>query len=543
MTPEQEAAVRSNKMDIKIIAAAGSGKTYVLQKRIQRLIDDGADPASILAFTFTRQAARELQDRVQYPIVCDTFHAICYDLLSRFSGERRIIGESECFAAVMDAATELGIAYHKGNKLVWRDGSMRYWISAINKQRREPTANQSSPEYQMTKLYLYDLQATGSIDYEGLLVETLDLLRNTICPLPFKHILVDEAQDSDSLQWDLVDAIRSQCDSASLCCVGDLRQSLYGWRNARPDLFRDRPGCTFHLTKTFRVPTEINSAANIIISKTENHGPPVTSVVDGGRMTVNEESIEACVLGLLSNLHTPGEIAVLCRSNWMVDDCTKKLTAIGLKCANVPATETDFFPFWLLQYSQRPGDHRIRSIFGKFLHGLGIRLPWISGDIEEVYAELLKVGSPTASLVADALAQTIGQFPNVSKVMAPLARIDGVVGEYAHQFAHDHAGQSIKAALVEASMPSSKRFAPDHVVVCTVHQAKGLEYEAVVVAGCNEGEFPVPAALKKAEVADEERRIMYVAMTRAQEQCIVQFDIGKAPSLFAKEIIQHLSEK
>ena len=250
---QQRVAVLSDAAPLAIVAAAGSGKTTVLTRRIARRIADGsADPAHVLALTFTREAASELRRRlrrlgVPARIETGTFHAVALRLLSdrAASGDRpppviapdrqRLMREvlTETRRRVEPTAALADIDWARA-RLV---DPLRFG-EATRRARRRPALDPSGFAEVSTRFQALK-RRRGVVDFDDLLVELLESMRRDplfadVVRWRFRHLFVDEAQDMNPLQFEVLTQIRG--DRSDICLVGDPRQAIYGWNGADPTL-------------------------------------------------------------------------------------------------------------------------------------------------------------------------------------------------------------------------------------------------------------------------------------------------------------------
>lgn len=240
LNKEQLKAVNSVSKRMLVVAGAGSGKTRTLTHRIARLIEEGASPYNVLAMTFTRKAAGEMRTRLESmisgkdakKITIKTFHATCLDIVKAFGellGYRKnlsVYDEVDRKDILESIIKELGFKLSTKEVLSVKE--------TLGCGQRIPQKHQQAllvlNEYENT------LKRYNAIDYHGLLEKAVELLRS---PGVYKHyhnlyryVFVDEYQDTDPLQAEFLNLLRPEY----LFVVGDFRQSIYGWRGAKPEL-------------------------------------------------------------------------------------------------------------------------------------------------------------------------------------------------------------------------------------------------------------------------------------------------------------------
>ena len=294
LNPAQQEAVLHTKGPLLILAGAGSGKTRVITYRIAYLIGDGhASPDEVLAVTFTNKAAEEMRERVQALIGDDgtrvwlsTFHSLCARLLRR---EAPAIGLTRDFV-IYDSSDQISVV-KQGMKSLGIDDKMlppRQALSRISaaKNRMEGPGDIQTPswnlrEQQIAKVYEYYLRVlsdSNALDFDDLLLKTVELFETsetvrTKYAQRFKHVLVDEYQDTNRPQYMLVKRLSEV--HRNLCVVGDPDQSIYKWRGADLrnliDFEQDFPeAATVRLEQNYRSTQVILDAATAVISRNRN---------------------------------------------------------------------------------------------------------------------------------------------------------------------------------------------------------------------------------------------------------------------------------
>ena len=285
---QQRAAVMSDAAPLAIVAAAGSGKTRVLTRRIARRLADGsADARHVLAITFTRDAAGELRKRLRRldiaePIETGTFHAIALRLLR----DRAIANDTAApavandrFRLAREAISDAHMRFDAAGALADLDWARarrvhRNDFSSANREvRRKPNLN---PDQFAKFVAAYDTvkRRRGVVDFDDLLEHLLAAMVNdpqfaAAVQWRFRHLFVDEAQDLNPLQFALLDQWRG--GRPDICLVGDPRQAIYGWNGADPTLLdsieQHLPGITIlRLTGNYRCSPQVVRAGSAALS-------------------------------------------------------------------------------------------------------------------------------------------------------------------------------------------------------------------------------------------------------------------------------------
>ena len=301
LNPEQQQAAKHNDGPLLILAGAGTGKTRVITARIAWLIAHGANPASILAVTFTNKAAREMKERVAGmvsaedagQVTCSTFHALCVRILRAdaqhlgYKPNFSIYDESDTNGLIKKIITRTAAEDEKLDP-----GLAKNLISkAKNNGWRAPEDDETLAGA-VYRRYEAELRALNAMDFDDLLVNAVRLLADfpevrAKYRSRFHHLLVDEFQDTNRLQLDLVTMLASG-DRPDVCVVGDDDQSIYGWRGAEAsnilEFEHHFPNPTIvRLEQNYRSTNEILQAANRVIrNNTKRRGKNLWSLREGG---------------------------------------------------------------------------------------------------------------------------------------------------------------------------------------------------------------------------------------------------------------------
>ena len=356
-TKEQQSVIDAQKGTVLVLAAVGSGKTSTLCRRIARTVAEGVSPRRILALTFTNRAARHLATGLTRFIPSDnakevqaaTFHGLCYQILKAesetvgLSSDFSILDEEECQAILTDLHVAnpyqaLNAISEEAARVPSQSATIEGWMNASFSQK--PWA----------KAYLSALGEREAVDFAGLVMLTRALLtqeqarkRWAGC---FDSVLVDEVQDTHMSEYEVIKALASQADS--LCLVGDLDQTIYGWRGSRPDQLLDAlerdfsPVQRLHLTATFRSTRSIIDMANRLAARMPERATvvaPALSVPEGEPVQhrcyaeASDEchQIARCCAEAIQEGTPADEVAVLLRSHQGI-----KAISAALEAGNVP---------------------------------------------------------------------------------------------------------------------------------------------------------------------------------------------------------------
>jgi DNA helicase-2/ATP-dependent DNA helicase PcrA len=364
LNPSQRDAVTTTEGPLLVLAGAGTGKTRVITARIAFLISRGVAPGSILAVTFTNKAAGEMRERVRAlvgesakEITVGTFHAFCARVLREHGA---VLGHSRRFT-ICDAADQVGAVKSAMRELRVHETTMHpsavlARISLAKNRMETPesflesgTGGKDQLVGSVWQRYKEHLARTRALDFDDLLLETVRLFREhpkvrDDYRRRFRHVLVDEYQDTNHAQYEIVREIGEA--HRNVCVVGDDDQSIYGWRGADIrkilNFARDFPGAkVVRLQTNYRSTRPILDAANAVIrNNASRHDKALESARGDGepvrQARLKDETSEAqFVVGEISRVVKPGrakpsDFAILCRTQVQFRPLEAELRAAGL---------------------------------------------------------------------------------------------------------------------------------------------------------------------------------------------------------------------
>jgi len=619
LNPEQLAAVTLPDEHALILAGAGSGKTRVLTTRIAWLVKGGrVAPSGVLAVTFTNKAAREMLTRVGVMMTVNprgmwigTFHGLCNRMLRAHAREAglpsafQILDSQDQLAAIKRLLKGMNVDEER-----FPPREVQYFINDRKEEgvraRDVPPADENSRR--VTELYAaYDeqCQREGVVDFPELLLRSYELLaRNEILrehyAQRFRHILVDEFQDTNRLQYRWLKLIgRTSC----LFCVGDDDQSIYTFRGAHVGNMGDferefKVKHVIRLEQNYRSHGNILDAANALIAHNRNRlGKNLwTSAGKGEPVRVFEgesDNDEArWIVGEVQSLARDGtrlsQIGVLYRSN-----AQSRVVEHALFSQGIPYRVYGGLRFFeraeikhalaYLRLIAMPDDDNAFLRVANFPpRGIGARtVEQLQDAAKQAGCSLMKAadGSKAAvfkRLIEDLRGETQG-VPLKEVVEAVIAK-SGLIEHYrteregadrienleelvnaAAAFTEEErlneSGEAIDpltAFLTHAALEAGEHQAgegQDALQMMTVHSAKGLEFDVVFMTGLEEGLFPHEQSVTEPEGLEEERRLAYVAITRARHRLYLSHAQTRMlhgqtryniPSRFLEEIPQEL---
>ncbi|MEI6790541.1 MAG: UvrD-helicase domain-containing protein, partial [Myxococcaceae bacterium] len=345
LSPSQYLAATTLDAPICILAGAGTGKTRVITHRIAYLISQGVRPDSILGLTFTNKAAGEMRERVEHlipgvsrQVELGTFHGLSAKFLRRYG---HFINVSSNFV-IYDSSDsdkllkELALGHLNLSKdyLSFYETQIENWQNegVLPKDVNSQGDQRLMRAKELYALYCDRLQEIGALDFNSILIKMRELVRHPEGLLAlqtrFRHILVDEYQDTNVVQSEIVYALGRNADSIAI--VGDDDQSIYGWRGAKPynleDFLAKMPGSKLiKLEENYRSTSAILNTANAVISHNERRlGKDLVSVSGMGELVrvikTSSDRYEAELVvhrieQKMRNGHSLNEVAILMRAN------------------------------------------------------------------------------------------------------------------------------------------------------------------------------------------------------------------------------------
>lgn len=596
LNPAQCEAVQMLSGPLLILAGAGSGKTKTLTNRIAYLIAEGAiNPEEILAVTFTNKAAREMRQRLSVLLGKNglgynfmpwmgTFHGICVKLL-RIDGNS--IGIQHNFV-IYDEDDRQGLIKQAIKQLGLSDGNIKAksvssLISSAKNMMVDPTEYEATAHlpYQKNIAKIYKKyeelrKSAGALDFDDLLIETVRLFREKadICKKwrnNFKHILVDEYQDTNSAQYAIIKSLVN--NQKNICVVGDDWQSIYSWRGADftniLNFERDFPGAkVIKLEQNYRSTGNILDAASNVIAKNIQRTEKKlwTAAGPGLPVQVHElpnEAEEANLVAERIGSHVSmkarkfADFAVLYRTNAQSYAFERAFLRFHIPYQIVGGVRfydrkeiKDIISYLRLVY--QPQDRmsfcRIvnvptRGIGDKSLENFLIWQSESGMDIISALSNTDQIGSltPRAKKSLAILGDRLRIVQSMVETASPADLIEKILSLTSYrEYLADGTPQaeerdanigsllsdaqnfmSLPEFLEEVALMSSTDKDTDgqKVTLMTLHSAKGLEFPVVFIVGLEEGILPHARVFESGQAElEEERRLAYVGMTRAREE-------------------------
>ena len=544
LTPEQRDAVTTDASPMCIIAGAGSGKTRVLTRRIAWQANQGrADPRRTLAVTFTRRAARELRARLRRlglhdEVRAGTFHAVALAQLRRHaadSGRRapRILENAGALIAELRPKADRAGVADIANEIGWCRARL---VTPENYAGAARAAGRRSPLGRADRFaqFYADYESAKSkrrlLDFDDVLSRSLELMAAEPKHAEahrwlHQHVLVDEFQDINPLQFAL---LRSWLGpDSTLVVVGDPDQAIYGWNGADPELINNvgehLRGCAvLHMRTNFRSTPEVLAAAGRVLARSPQ--PAVRPPGDEPTVTVCDGDDEAAVLArTVRQCHRPGALwrrqAVLARTNALLEPLRRALLRQNIPVAAAGEGSLVRRPEITAMLGAWPRDASLAACAADTRQELHDP---IGGDPVAADAAVRSTGSGR-SAAANSRAATAGPDPRRLAAALNTADTPGArdnIGAFL-EFAEDHLtldpDSTVRSFTAALRADGRLAAASDGIGLMTFHAAKGLEWPIVHLVGLEDGFVPVAHA-RTAEARAEERRLLHVAVTRAEQE-------------------------
>lgn len=626
LNPEQKQAVQTLNGPVLILAGAGSGKTKTLTHRIANLILHGVLPSNILAVTFTNKAANEMRERLWALTSCleegradlspqavhpseldrsfrnapsqdastqpprsfmpymGTFHGIAVKILRQ---EAEAVGLDRNFV-IYDTDDQISLIRRIMKELKLSDNknlkpkSIQSIISSEKNQGNGPDEYAFKAVYpnqkniaQVFSKYEIEKEKAGVLDFDDLLLKELELFRKnpeirSKWQKKFKHILIDEYQDTNLVQYNIVKLLVN--DERNICVVGDDWQSIYSWRGADftniLNFERDFPGAkVIKLEQNYRSTGNILEASQKIISKNKTRTDKMLFTEAGNGEPVDIESLRdeteeanyvaLKILNLRKKYSSFSDFAILYRTNAQSYAFEKAFLSMKIPYKIIGGVRfydrkevKDVLGILRLIVNGRDkvslervmknvlsgiGDASMRKIFD-VMDVISEAAPLLDPDLPDI----LKTAKGKASL-----AKLVGFLRGVARDENPGEIVKKVVSTFNFKELTDDGTpnaeermanlevlannaavyDNLEDFLADASLMSSadENSSKNAVTLMTLHAAKGLEFPVVFVVGMEDGLFPSSRAFDTEEDLEEERRLAYVGMTRAMRKLFLTY--------------------
>lgn len=548
LNEEQLQAVSKLTGPTVVNAGAGTGKTTVLVERVKRIKEQYPE-ANVLLISFTKKSALEIKERIAgvAGVTVSTLHSLAYNILRQNKTVKFEVITSDNYRNSL-------ISKLITDKMDILPEDVLFALHSPSRAMKDANV--------VAKKYLAQLKKNNQVDFDAMQLLALEKLNDKSVAHYFENkyqfLLVDESQDLDEIQLAIINKLSSH--NHNLCCVGDARQSIYGFRGAMPDVMnrivKENGAMQYDMTINYRCSRSILGLANRIMS---DYKPLIANQSYGCNilpqyLVADNEMDEAAILVKeVQKLHKKGiaykDMAIIYRSSIVSRSVVHTLLdkKIPFVCSNLAGFPYNQQPLRgivnLLRYLNNPNDHNLwpeilpmfflkrtaqkdieavmKSKGISFVEAINkLELPFFHKDYIErfttgiIKASNQKPGAAIKTLVVAGYNKLIGKpaVPTVEimadeadsydTIYAYLAHIDQLYEEY----------QQMKQAASNAD--------GDYLRLMTIHAAKGLEFGNVFVIGAYEG--IIPAGNDGTDIA-EEKRLLYVAVTRAKERLYISY--------------------
>ncbi|EMK6837043.1 DNA helicase II [Vibrio cholerae] len=604
LNDKQREAVAAPLENLLILAGAGSGKTRVLVHRIAWLMSvEEASPFSVMAVTFTNKAAAEMRGRIEElmhgtasGMWCGTFHGICHRILRAHYLDAKLLEDFQ----IIDSDDQQRllkrlIKAHNLDDKQWPARQVAWWINNQKDEGLRPAHINAFDPVTQTYLKLYTAyqeacDRAGLVDFAEILLRALELLRGNQhirehYQARFKHILVDEFQDTNAIQYAWLRMMAGA--QSNVMIVGDDDQSIYGWRGARVEniekFTREFPSVnTIRLEQNYRSTKTILEASNTLIANNSERmgkqlwteglvGEPISvysayNELDEARFVVSK------IKGWQEQGGTLTDCAILYRNNAQSRVLEEALLQASLAYRIYGGMR--FFErqeikdalSYLRLINNRNDDTAFERVINTPPRGLGDKtLETIRFAARDRSCTLwdASVGLLNDQVLTGRAASALSRFVELINALEeegidmPLhvltdhaVKTSGLLEMYqqekgekskarienleelvtaTRQFEKPEEAQDmtmLTAFLTHAALEAGEGQADEHddaVQLMTLHSAKGLEFPLVFMVGVEEGMFPSQMSAEEAGRLEEERRLCYVGMTRAMQKLYITY--------------------
>ena len=598
-SPQREAVSDESKHSL-ILAGAGSGKTRVITHKVAWLCKvHNLNPMSLLTVTFTNKAAKEMRGRIENilgeqlnQMWCGTFHSLFHRMLRRHSEEA---GLNKSFS-ILDSEDQNRVIKRVIKSLdlddaTWQPSQAQWFINNQKEEaRRKPKikSNASFIEEKMVDImneYQNVCDQEGLVDFSEILLRSYELLTNNKEILEyyqnrFEHILVDEFQDTNEIQYLLLKKLLGK--NSFMTVVGDDDQSIYSWRGAKSSNIKrfqkDFKGVkTIKLEQNYRSTKNILSSANAVISNNpERLGKKLWSENKEGEplkiyRSFNERDEASFIVDIIKNWTDEGrslsDVAILYRSN-----AQSRVLEDSILRAELPYRIYGGVRFYermeiknALAYAKLLLDSNNDAAFERIVNvpsrGIGAKTTdnvrqyaraestslWDAAKLISQGDEKKSSKAITSFIEKIELLKTEIEGKNLGEIFEQILEstnlkefhakepgekgrsrkenleelISAASGFYPVGEDADDERNELELFLDQASLDAGENQAKadeDAIQMMTLHSAKGLEFPLVFISGCEEGLFPHKRSLEDPRQLAEERRLCYVGITRAMER-------------------------
>lgn len=552
-----------------VIAGPGSGKTSVICERIKFLIKSGCDPAKILVITFSKQAAINMQSRFSdttetpSPVCFSTFHAFFYSILRdyyHYSNEN--IANNQLKQKILKTIlNKYNISLVQEELIEKLQKRISYYK---NSGMKKDSVDDTNIDYSMFLMifgeYNYMLDSMDKIDFDDMQLKCYKLLSNDASLLEkyqnkYKYYLIDEYQDINTVQQLIMELLT--CKGHNLFCVGDDDQSIYGFRGASPDIMQKFSQkfieCrNYYLSCNYRCAANIVKAANLMISQNQMRLEKnlISASEEIGLVSFEcfediDSEIDYITNIIREYVGSRDTIAVLYRTNRNYIKLVEKLTKMKIEC-NVKDKP---FNVWeskiakdFVHYINMSSQDKIDS--ADFLAVMNKPLRYLPRHIivsKKVDLEKIKSNTTKDYIIKniDRLNKDLKMLKRMDmfsafnyfryvigyeKYLISINKFDSKLLDEIQDSLREFNSREELLDFIENYDAQVEKFQNNYsnINIMTYHSAKGLEFDEVIIPNLNEGIVPISRAVETDDI-EEERRMLYVAMTRARKKLTMSY--------------------
>lgn len=572
LNPEQQKAVDCVDKSVFVTAAPGSGKTRVLTQRIVNLIQKhGASPTEILAFTFTRNAAKQMQERLLKDlgereggrVTVLTIHGFCAKVLRSWG---HLVGLKEGFS-VYDDRDQLDIIRAVQADLGIKTKA-KTLLSEINRNSVKPNRQVAAREFE------YRLKQNNATNYQGLLDKAIYILANNADALDhyahrYRYVLLDEMNDTSDHDYSIVKLIASK--HKNLMAVGDLDQCIYTFRGSNVQNI-DRLKLEFpdheevQLQVTYRCTIPVAQACNDLIGHNMMRaGKTIVSSKMGNKVALRQydheddesRAIAATIKTGVENGAKYEDFAVLCRIHAVAGIIHSALNAAEIPVSVAGSTlkfldldEVRIFHHYMMLFTNAHDDFAFDKVMDAPPRGVRnstkakIRAVAKQGDVSMLEAALLyyqnepedkrawlihlsQIGSSEFSVMVRGIYDLLHTWyddQGLTTRCGNLQQLLSFIASWQQETPDEITTENYLAHVHAINAQDDVTTDEDTVKLMTVHASKGLEFPIVIMPGCENMVFPMNNKAdtpEKVQGLEEERRLFYVGMSRSKMNLII----------------------
>jgi superfamily I DNA/RNA helicase len=477
-----------------INAGPGTGKTTALVSRLNSLLENGSPPADILVLTFTKKASEEIKERLNtthQPFI-GTFHGFAHQFLKENGFEIKIISENERKDIIKK------ISKNKDFELI-----ITQYINSIKKKFKNYLEEIEKYESELKKINRMDYDTLLFLLYET--IHNTEVLRKKL-QQRYKYILVDEFQDTNALQYEILKEIVGEKNK--LFVIGDPHQSIYSFRGADSSIF-ERVKSDFPQHTSLSLDINYRSIPQIVETST---------ALFNGEVSLSAFKQQQGEVQIIKTMNEYTE------ADWIVNKICNKMGGLDLIQSADKTHEQDntvnFSDFAVIYRTH----FFARYLEKKFIESgipyqmIGEESPYEQKEIKAIIERLYSLQGKTGN---EPLSKVVKDIINASKIETEIKdkphEQQKLQSFFSTIIRFDHEKDGLEKFLKYVDYLKDHEFydkSADKVTLMTIHAAKGLEFEYVFICGFEDG--IIPLINKKEMNLDEEKRLLYVAMTRAK---------------------------